>query len=190
MNNLTSPAQKEAPQEINNYLGTYNAIGEWIRFADAKAAAALTVIAALSGLLIPTLKGYFDAKSSGSYPAGWWPALVVIFFVLWLLFQVGSGLYAFLCITPFRRRGRHPIIDHSPHFHPAGISHHYRLEEYDRFVKEFEQVGPHDFKREVMIAILIDAHISHHKYVLVSRSIRLLAVSVVLAFLYFLAIQF
>ncbi len=41
-----------------------------------------------------------------------------------------------------------------------------------------------------MIAILIDAHVSHNKYVHVSRSIRLLGVSVVFGFLYFLAIQF
>jgi hypothetical protein len=190
MNKLTPTVQEEAPQEISNYLETYSAIGEWIRFADAKAAAVLTVIAALAGLLIPTLKGYFDAKANGSYPVSWWPGLVVILFVLWLFFQVASGLSAFFCITPFRRRGRHPIIDHSRHFHPAGIAHHYRLDDYDRFVTEFDQVGPHQFKRQIMIAILIDAHISHSKYVYVSRAIRLLGVSIVFAFLYFLAIQF
>ena len=190
MNNLTPTAREEAPQEIENYLETYSAIGEWIRFADAKAAAVLTVIAALAGLLIPTLKSYLDAKTNGSYPASWWPALVVILFVLWLAFQVASGLNAFACITPFRRRGRHPVIDHSRHFHPASIAHHYRLEEYDRFVTEFDQVGPHKFKREIMVAILIDAHISNNKYVYVSRAIRLLGVSVVFGFLYFLAIQF
>lgn len=130
MNDPTPPAHPETSQEIENYLETYSAIGEWIRFADAKAAAVLTVIAALAGLLIPTLKGYFEAKAHGSYPLSGWPILVVILFVIWLFLQMASGLYAFACITPFRRRGRHPIIDHSRHFHPAGIAHHYnRLEE-------------------------------------------------------------
>ncbi len=148
MSSLTPTTHEEAPQEIENYLETYNAIGEWIRFADTKAAAVLTVIAALSGLLIPTLKSYLDARANASQSANWWTVLVVILFALWLGFQVASGLSAFICITPFRRRGRHPIIEHSRHFHPAGIAHHYRLEEYDRFVTEFDQVGPHKFKRK------------------------------------------
>jgi hypothetical protein len=183
------PVHEENSQEVENYLETYNAIGEWIRFADAKAAAVLTVIAALGGLLIPTLKTYFDGKANAPYLTSWWPALVVALFSLWLLFLAASGLYAFACITPFRRRGRHPIIDHSRHFHPAGIAQHYQLEEYDRFVEQFTQLGLHGFAREIMVAILIDAHISNHKYRHVSRSIRLLGVSIVFGFIYFLAIQ-
>ena len=108
----------------------------------------LTIIAALSGLLIPTLKSYFDTKGHGSYPASWWPTLVVMLFLLWLFFQAVAGLFAFACITPFRRRGRHPVIDHSRHFHPAGIAHHYRLEEHERFVADFEKVGLHGLARD------------------------------------------
>src|SRR6185312_3673617 len=163
-----------------NYLETYSAIGEWIRFADTKSAAVLTVIAALSGLLIPTLRTYLDAKANGTYLTSWWPTLVVILFVLWLFVQALSGLCAFACITPFRRRGRHPVIDHSRHFHPAGVAHHYRLEEYDRFVADFDKLGQNGFKREIMIAILIDAHVSNNKYTYVSKSIRLLGISTIL----------
>lgn len=190
MSTAPPPAHDEAPQEVENYLETYKAIGDWIRFADTKAAAVLTIIAALSGLLIPTLKGYFDAKGTGLYPTSWWPAFVVVLFVAWLFFQALSGLCAFACITPFRRGGRHPIIDHSRHFHPAGISHHYRLDEYDQFVNDFHRVGLHGFTREIMIAILIDAHVSSNKYTAVTRSIRLLGISIILALAYFLAIQF
>jgi hypothetical protein len=190
MTDPSSPTQHEDFQEVENYLETYSAIGEWIRFADAKSVAVLTVIAALSGLLIPTLKTYLDAKPNEGHPTSWWSILIVILFVIWLALQAVSGLYAFACITPFRRRGRHPAIDHARHFHPAGISHHYTLDEHERFVTEFIQVGPHGFKREVMIAILIDAHVSNKKYAYVSRSIRLLGVSTIFALLYFLAIQF
>jgi hypothetical protein len=179
----------EEVQEIENYLETYNAIGEWIRFADTKAAAVLTVIAALSGLLIPTLKDFLSRPGAPS-PGEWWSKLVIVLFILWLFVQALSGLYAFACITPFRRRGRHPIIDHSRHFHPAGIAHHYRLEEHERFVEDFNKVGQEGFKREIMTAILIDAHVSNAKYFNVSRSIRLLGISTILALLYFLAIQF
>lgn len=190
MSTVPPPAHDEVPQEVENYLETYKAIGDWIRFADTKAAAVLTVIAALSGLLIPTLKSYSDSKAGGSYPTNWWWGLVVVLFAGWLFFQALSGFYAFACITPFRRGGRHPIIDHSRHFHPAGIAHHYRLDEYDQFVNDFHRVGLHGFTREIMIAILIDAHVSSNKYTAVTRSIRLLIVSVILALAYFLAIQF
>jgi hypothetical protein len=45
-------------------------------------------------------------------------------------------------------------------------------------------------KREIMTAILIDSHLSSMKYGHVTRSIRMLGVSIVLGFLYLLAIQF
>jgi hypothetical protein len=189
MSNPPPVVPQEDAQEVENFLDTYHAIAEWIRFADTKAAAVLTVIAALGGLLIPTLRGFFDSHPDGQYLTPWWPTLVVSLFILWLLLQALAGLSAFACITPFRRRGRHPVIDHSKHFHPASIAQHYTLDEYDRFAADCDKMGLEGFKREIMVAILIDAHISNNKYGHVSRAIRLLGISLIFALAYFLAIH-
>ena len=61
---------------------------------------------------------------------------------------------------------------------------------HSQFVKDCEQIGMAGLKREVLAAVLIDAHLSDSKYGYVTRSIWCLAASVVFGFLYLLAIQF
>src|SRR5262245_57201664 len=129
-------AAAEKALEVENYTETYKVIADWIRFADAKAGATLTVNGVLMGLLLPTLKTYLGETTP--HPAAWWtPAVVGLFFV-WLLLLVLSAVSAFLCILPIRGVARSLALKHTPHFHPAAIALAYQLGEVDRFVKECE----------------------------------------------------
>ncbi len=178
-------------QEVQNYIETYHAIAEWIRFADAKAAVVLTVNGALAGLLVPTIRNYW-AGVAGPIHVLSWPVLVAALFLAWISLLALSGFWAFRCILPFRRGGVHPAIHKASHFHPAAIAVHYKLseEEMDRFSADCEKLGAPGLKNEILASVLIDAHISNRKYSCVSLSIRIFAISVVFAALYFISIQF
>jgi len=65
--------------ESENFIETYRLIAEWIRFADTKAAATLTVNGVLLGLLVPTLKTY--TAVTNAHLASWWTPLVVVLFL-------------------------------------------------------------------------------------------------------------
>jgi hypothetical protein len=170
-------------------IENYKIIAEWIRFADAKAAATLTVNGVLLGLLIPTLKTYLSDRTT-VHPTPWWEGLVVILFVIWLLLLVASAVQAFLCILPFRGHGRQIALEHVTHFHAVGIAQNYKIDELERFLSECELNETADLKRQIRTAILIDSHLSNAKYGFVARSIWCLAGSAVFGFLYLLAIQF
>lgn len=175
--------------ETENYLETYKVIADWIRFADTKAGVTLTVNGVLLGLLIPTLKTYLTDTTT-THPFGAWTTLVISLFVIWMLLLVVSAANSFMCILPLRGIGRGLVLSQAAHFHPASVSQQYPLVEIDRFVKDCDTVGMAGLKREIMAAILIDSHLSSAKYRYVSRSISLLAASVVFGFLYLVAIQF
>jgi hypothetical protein len=183
------PSSGQTSLETENYLDTYQIIAEWIRFADTKAAVTLTVNGVLLGVIIPTLKDYLGKKNP-TYPMEGWPVLVVALFLVWLVVMVTSAIYAFRCILPIRGTARLLALSQATHFHPAAVSAKYPLSELDRFVNDCETIGMPGLKREVMAAILIDAHLSSMKYGFVARSIQLLAASVVFGFLYLVAIQF
>ncbi len=174
--------------ETENLVETYSVVAEWIRFADAKAAVVLTVEAAIAGLLIPTLKEYL-AEDASSHMTSWWSSLVVVLFALWLITTIATFVWAFLCVLPFRLRGRHPSLDRCAHFHPAAIAQKYKIDAFDEFVAGYEAAGVDGFQREVLAGLLIDSHISNVKYGRVTRSIQLLAVSAVIGLTYLLAIQ-
>jgi hypothetical protein len=173
--------------KVANHIETYKVIAEWIRFADAKAAATLTVNGVLLGLLIPTLKTYLTEKAV--HPTAWWAGLVVVLFLIWLVLLVVSAIFAFLCILPFRGQGRRLALDRTAHFHPAAVARSYSLNDPDRFIGNAEKAGREGLNREVLVAILIDSHLSNAKYGYVTRSIWALAGSVFFGFLYLLATQ-
>ncbi len=100
--------------ETANLIDGYHVIAEWIRFADAKAAVILTVGGAIAGLVIPTLKGYL--METKAHPTMWWNTFVSVLFALWLLLTLLSGIWAFRCISPYRRNGRHPASGSVPIF--------------------------------------------------------------------------
>lgn len=175
------------PEEL---IDTYNAIAEWIRFADAKAAVVLTAGGALASVLIPTLKPYIAEFEAGQRLGDWWLYIVVGMFLLWLLLLTLSSVSAFRCIMPLRRKGQHPALGTCQHFHPAAISAAYTIDQVDDFRKKYAQLGADGFRQEVVSGVLIDAHISSAKYGRVGNSIRLLAASSVFGFLYLFASQF
>ncbi|MFO0975829.1 MAG: hypothetical protein U0996_05485 [Planctomycetaceae bacterium] len=175
--------------ETANLIEGYHVIAEWIRFADAKAAVVLTVGGAIAGLVIPTLKGYLTENPT-THPTAWWNALVSCLFAIWLLLLLLSGIWAFLCILPFRRKGKHPALGHSSHFHPAAISTMFKLDDVDRFIQECESMGDGGLRKEVAACLLIDSHISSAKYRYVTTSIRLMGASCIVALVYLIAIQF
>ncbi len=165
----------------------YHVIAEWIRFADAKAAVVLTVGGAVGGLVIPTLKEFLQEST---HLTPWWPVFVSVLFSAWLFLLLLSGIWSFLCIMPFRNKGRHPALEACRHFHPAAISAAYKLEETGQFQNDCEAMGESGLRREVAACLLIDSHISSVKYRRVSTSIRLMGASSIIALLYLIAIQF
>ncbi|MCR9197271.1 MAG: hypothetical protein NXI04_01380 [Planctomycetaceae bacterium] len=174
--------------QTSDMIEGYHVIAEWIRFADAKAAVVLTVGGAIAGLVIPTLKNYL--QEDVQHPAPWWTTMVCVLFSVWLLLILLSGIAAFSCILPFRRRGKHPALGFCSHFHPAAIGAAYTLDEADKFQTDCEGMGDAGLRREVAACLLIDSHISGVKYRRVSTSIRLMGASAIVSLIYLIAIQF
>ena len=52
----SAPTRQRIELETENLVATYDTVAEWIRFADAKAAVVLSVVGAIAGTLIPTLR--------------------------------------------------------------------------------------------------------------------------------------
>lgn len=179
----------ETDLQTANLIEGYHVIAEWIRFADAKAAVVLTVGGAIGGLVIPTLKQYLR-EDIASHPFDWWTTMVCTLFAVWLFLILLSGIWAFLCILPFRKKGRHPALDHCSHFHPAAIGAAYGLDEADRFKRDCIALGETGLRDEVAASLLIDSHISSAKYARVTTSIRLMAASGLVAIAYLVVIQF
>lgn len=186
VNDANSPNGKSrsaTEQETENYIETYHAISEWIRFADAKAAVILTVSGALAGLLIPTVQRVV------ALDAGVWKTMCLVLFSLYILFFLLSGVYSFLCINPITKRGKHPSLEHCAHFHPAAVSAAYGDEEVERFVNDCEELEGRKLRREVQAAILIDSHVSSQKYRRVKKALIHIAISTFFGFVYFLLAQ-
>ncbi|MBS0202680.1 MAG: hypothetical protein JSS49_07250 [Planctomycetes bacterium] len=184
-----APVEALAPLQAESLIDIYQVIAEWIRFADAKAAVVLTVGGGLAGLLIPTLKEYLHSDKL-VHPFPWWTTAVVVLYALWVGVLVLSSVWAFRCILPFRRRGKHPALGRCAHFHPAAIHSEYTLDDVDRFISDCSRLGTAGLKNEVAAGLLIDSHISAAKYHRVTMSIRLMGLSALLALFYLLAIQF
>ncbi len=175
--------------EVENFIDTYQITAEWIRFADAKATVVLTVAGALASMLIPTLKPFFHLPAN-EHPFTWWPIIAGILFAGWLICTSVSCIWAFLCVHPFRLKGRHPALEKCAHFHAAAIAHRYSITDSDQFIQDCEDLGMAGLKQEVMAGLLIDSHISNSKYRRVTESIKLLGISAVFGLLYTLVIQF
>ena len=181
----------EVGQHTQNYIEAYHAISEWIRFADGKAAVILTVGGAMAGLLIPTIHRVVgEATEEVEHWIPYWQSVTVGMFLLYVAFFLLSGIFAFLCINPFRQQGRHPALDHCDHFHPAAIACKYTREDCDKFVNNCKASGQSQLLDEVLAAILLDSHISNRKYGYVKTSLKFFATSVFFGFLYFLVLQF
>ena len=175
-------------ENTENYIEAYHAVSEWIRFADAKAGAVLTVAGVLAGILVPTARRFVDEATDEHLFAYWQPitAMLFVLFIVLLTCAAGSALY---CITPARRKGKHPALGHCDHFHPAAISARYSIDDVEAFIRDSDAVGVDGFRREVLAGLLLDSHISNFKYGHVVRSIRLFSAAGLFALLYLLALN-
>ena len=108
-------------------------------------------------------------------------------FAIFILLLIYSGVLAFRCILPDRT---HPAREHCTHFHPASISTCYPVTDGEKFIENYERLGTAGLRREVVAAILIDAHICSRKYAYVTRSIRAFALSTVFGLAFLLLSQF
>lgn len=178
-----------AAQGTENFIETYHAISEWIRFADAKAAVILTVGGALAGFLIPTVQKVIESTPDEAHLIPVWKTVCLVLFGLYIFFLLTSGVFAFQCINPLRKKGRHPSLKFCQHFHPAAISAAYTDDEVERFVSDCDQIGSTALQREVQAAILLDSHISSVKYNRVRYSLIQFAMSVFFGFSYFILTQ-
>lgn len=183
------PASIEQVLETETVLETYANVAEWIRFADAKAAVTLTVNGVLASVLIPAMKAYLS-DDDATPPPGYMKYVVWALFVGWLIGLIVSATSSFRCILPIRGKKRQMTNELTSHFHPAAISQKYPLEKIKQFVDECDRMSPVELKREVLGALLIDAHLSSEKYGHVGRSIRWLGVSVGFAIFFLVATFF
>ena len=163
----------------------YHAIAEWIRFADAKAAVVLTVGGALAGFLFPTLNVAIRNQEQASL----WTTVCLVLFCCYVVFFVLSSIFAFLCINPLRKHGRHPSLGHCDLFHPAAISSKYTIDDCEKFLADMADAGEKEMSRQVEAAILVDSHISTAKYSRVTTSIRFFAISAAFGFAFYLLAQ-
>lgn len=170
-------------------LSTHDMVGEWIRFADAKAAVVLTVAGAVASLLIPSFEVPPDINqvSAGAFTFYWFTTGL---FLCWAFCLGAACFWAFRCINPFMDGGRHPSIGNCGHFHPAAIAKKYTLDQVNKFVEDFNEIGERGFRSEVLVGLLIDSHISSRKYDRVTSAIRWLGVSVIAGLMYGFLIQF
>ncbi len=175
--------------QTENLIETYQVMADWIRFADAKAGVVLTVGGAFGGLLIPTMRTFLAAQPSDATDY-WWPWLVLGLSSACLLLLVIAFFFAFLCLTPFRIKGKHPAAQTCPHFHSVGIAGKYRIDQLNEFIQGYQQAQRAGFQRELLAALLIDSHISVTKYKNVSRSIRCVAFASLFGLAYLVAAQF
>lgn len=175
-------------ENTENYIEAYHAVAEWIRFADAKAGAVLTLAGVLAGILVPTAR-HFVEQSTTEHLFPYWRPITASLFVLFLVLLTGSAASSLYCITPARRKGKHPALGHCDHFHPAAIAARYSIDQVDTFIHESDRIGVEGFRREVLASLLLDSHISNFKYSQVVRSIRLFSAAGLFALLYLLALN-
>jgi len=180
--------QTEKTVRLESRIEVYHAISEWIRFADAKAAVLLTIGGALAGFLIPTVRGVL-IHSQQEHWLPYWSTITLVLFVCYVVFFILSSFFAFLCINPLRKRGRHPSLGHCQLFHPAAVSNKYGMDDLERFYADCASGEESQMQKQVQAAILLDSHISAKKYERVSASIKLFGFSAAFGFSYFLLAQ-
>ena len=137
-------AEIAATLETENFIDTYQIVAEWIRFADAKAAAVLAACGALAGVIIPTIKEFVAVES---HITPWWEMCGVVLYAIWLVFLIAACWWSFRCILPFRRSGKHPAIEKCTHFHPASIAARYAFDETSRFAEDASQLETVSFMK-------------------------------------------
>jgi hypothetical protein len=142
--------------------------GDWTRFAGTKAALVLTVDAIFASFLVPAI----SHRRQGTPDAAALAASAL--FVAWASFAALSCTEAFRCLLPRALSAVHTAAGRCAHFHPAAIAAQCPLDRHEQFVCDFGRRAAEGFRNQVLIAMMVAAHISKSRYRHVIASIKLL----------------
>jgi hypothetical protein len=168
--------------EIRHLITAYEQIVDWIRFAGIKAALVLTVDGIFASFLVPTI----SHLTQGTRDAAALAASAL--FVAWASFVALSCTEAFRCILPRALNAVHTAVGRCAHFHPAAIATQCPLDRHEQFVRDFGRRAAEGFRNQVLIGMMVEAHISKSKYRHVIASIKLLTAAAPLGFAYVAAL--
>jgi hypothetical protein len=168
--------------EIRHLITACEQIAGWIRFAGTKAALALTVDGIFASFLVPTI----SHLTQGTRDAAALAASAL--FVAWASFVALSCTEAFRCILPKALNAVHTAVGRRAHFHPAAIATQCPLDRHEQFVRDFDRRAAEGFRNQVLIGMMVEAHISKSKYRHVIASIKLLTAAAPLGSAYVAAL--
>lgn len=83
----------------------------------------------------------------------------------------------------------HTAVGRCAHFHPAAIAAQCPLDRHEQFVRDFGRRAAEGFRNQVLIGMMVEAHISKSKYRHVIASIKLLTAAAPLGFAYVAALR-
>jgi hypothetical protein len=153
--------------EIRHLITACEQIADWIRFAGIKAALVLTVDGIVAAFLVPTI----SHLTQGTRDAAALAASAL--FVAWASFVALSCTEAFRCILPKALNAVHTAVGRCAHFHPAAITTQCPLDRHEQCVRDFDRRAAEGFGNQVLIGMMVEAHISKSKYRHVIASIKL-----------------
>ncbi len=81
---------------------------------------------------------------------------------------------AFRCLLPRALNAVHMAVGRCAHSHPAAIATQYPLDRHEQFVRDFDRRAVEGFRNQVLIGMMVEAHISKSRYRHVIASIKLL----------------
>jgi len=168
--------------EIRHLITAYEQIVDWIRFAGIKAALVLTVDGIFASFLVPTISHLTQGTRDAAALAA------AALFVAWASFVALSCTEAFRCILPKALNAVHTAVGRCAHFHPAAIATQYPLDRHEQFVRDFDRQAAEGFRNQVLIGMMVEAHISKSKYRHVIASIKLLTAAAPLGSAYVAAL--
>jgi hypothetical protein len=105
-------------------------------------------------------------------------------FVAWASFVALSCMEAFRCLLPKALNAVHTAVGRCEHFHPAAIATQCSLDRHEQFVRDFDRRAAEGFRNQVLIGMMVEAHISKSKYRHVIASIKLLTAAALLGSAY------
>lgn len=168
--------------EIRHLITACEQIADWTRFADTKAAPTLTVDGIFASFLVPTI----SHLTQGTRDAAALAASAL--FVAWASFVALSCTEAFHCLLPRALNAVRTAVRRCAHFHPAAIATQCALDRHEQFVRDFDRRAAEGFRNQVLIGMMVEAHISKSKYRHVIASIKLLTAAAPLGSAYVAAL--
>lgn len=157
-----------AGSEIRHLITACEQIAGWTRFAGTKAALALTVDGIFASFLVPAISRRTQGTPDAAALAG--SAL----FVARASFVALSCTEAYRCLLPKALNAVHTAAGRCAHVHPAAIAAQCPPGRHEQFVRGFGRRAAEGLRNQVLIGIMIEAHISKSRYRHVIASIKLL----------------